>query len=71
MFDFEKPEIGSHARFQERLVIFKKKEIPLQIHYIWWVTHNCVAHPLIGLLPWFEWTFDFHDYTSRKINAEV
>lgn len=71
MFGFDRPEDGSFLREQERVKQFKKKEISLRIHYTWWVIHNCVAHPLIGLLPWFEWTFDFHDYTSRKINGEV
>lgn len=35
---------------------------------VWWLVHNCVAHPLIGILP-FSMFFRFHDWTSRKINA--
>lgn len=37
-------------------------------HRLWWLIHNCVAHPLIGILPYKPF-FDFHDYTSAKINA--
>jgi hypothetical protein len=32
----------------------------------WWLVHNLIAHPLIGLLP-FTSTFKFHDWTSRKL----
>lgn len=38
------------------------------IHHFWWFVHNVICHPLIGLCP-IKPFFDFHDYTSRKINA--
>lgn len=38
-------------------------------HYGWWVLHNCVAHPLMGFLP-FKIFFDFHDWTSEKLDGE-
>lgn len=39
-------------------------------HVFWWLVHNCVAHPMIGVAP-VKACFDFHDWTSRKINARV
>src|SRR5690348_2106646 len=30
-------------------------------HHFWWFVHNCIAHPMIGLLP-IKKTFSFHDY---------
>lgn len=44
------------------------KELPRVKHYIWWLIHNCVAHPAIGLVP-VKVAFDFHDWTSRKLNG--
>jgi hypothetical protein len=69
MFGFDKPEDGSQQRFKARVKEFKKKQIPVLLHHYWWLVHNCIAHPLIGIAPCKN-TFDFHDYTSRKINAE-
>ncbi len=53
---FVKAEDGSKKRFD---TIFKN-------HYGWWIIHNLIAHPLIGLFP-NKQCFDFHDYTSRKM----
>lgn len=69
MFGFDKSEDGSKDRFHARIDQFKQKQIPAAIHHMWWVIHNCVAHPMIGFFP-VKASFDFHDYTSRKINAE-
>ena len=38
-------------------------------HHFWWLTHNILAHTLIGLIP-IKWFFDFHDWTSKKLNAQ-
>lgn len=38
-------------------------------HYFWWFVHNCIAHPMIGVIP-IKTTFRFHDYTSDKINLK-
>lgn len=67
MFDFDKPEDGSQQRFDERLAnnMHPAKRIK---HLGWWVVHNCVAHMCIGLMP-MRWAFDFHDWTSRRLNA--
>lgn len=39
------------------------------VHGFWWFVHNCVAHPMIGLCP-IKSFFEFHDYTSNKINLK-
>jgi hypothetical protein len=70
MFRFEKPEDGSAERFDKRIEVFKQKKKPVAVHHFWWFVHNCVAHPLIGVLPFAKWTFRFHDWTSHRINAE-
>jgi len=62
-------EAGAEDRFEKRKEVFKQKEEPLYKHYIWWLIHNCVAHPLIGIFPC-KSTFDFHDWTSIKINGK-
>jgi hypothetical protein len=37
-------------------------------HHFWWMIHNLVAHPAIGLFPT-RAAFGFHDWTSRKMNG--
>jgi hypothetical protein len=69
MFGFNKPEDGSAIRFVERVDKFKELKRSTVIHHVWWVIHNAVAHPLIAFAPT-KATFAFHDWTSRKINAE-
>jgi len=90
MFDFEKPEDGSEARYHARLKAWQEGRefretptatmgvmedvgapkpegvgpLPTLRYRAWWVLHNVVAHPLIGILPCHE-TFEFHDWTSR------
>lgn len=62
-------ETGSADRFGERLRTYDAKKMPRVSHHFWWFVHNCVAHPLIGVAP-VKPFFDFHDYTSKKINAQ-
>lgn len=66
----------SEERFHQRISRFATPDLPLWMHHFWWVVHNCVAHPVIGVVPLVSErakpaAFKFHDYTSRKINAEV
>lgn len=76
MFGFDLPvvkdspfaEDGSQLRFHERKAIFVEKEMPPAKHDFWWIIHNCVAHPLIGVFPT-KVMFDLHDWTSRRIMA--
>jgi len=73
MFGFdeeEAEELGSAGRFEKRIDKFEEKGkwFPRLQHYFWWVIHNAVSHPLLIIpIPMF---FAFHDWTSRKINAE-
>lgn len=73
MFGFlyrEMEMTGSGDRFPKRIEKFKKaeKRFPILQHYFWWFTHNCITHPLIGLIP-IKPFFNFHDWTSVKLNA--
>ncbi len=71
MFDFNKPENGSEERFEQRQTVWHEQtqHFPKIKHLGWWLVHNCVAHPLIGLCP-LHFAFEFHDWTSRKLNNE-
>jgi hypothetical protein len=62
-------EAGAEKRFKKRVNTFKKEDKPVYKHHFWWFVHNCVAHPLIGMLP-NKTTFDFHDWSSKKINGK-
>jgi len=60
---FNEPEDGSRERYRER-----RASIPWAQHTAWWVVHNVIAHPLIGVLPVGP-AFAFHDWTSRKMHG--
>lgn len=62
-------ETGAEQRFEARVEGFKQDEKPIYKHHFWWFVHNCIAHPMIGVLP-NKKTFDFHDWTSKKINGK-
>ncbi len=62
---FSQTEEGSQDRFDKR-----KREVPWLKHTFWWLVHNCVAHPLIGVLP-FTPLFKFHDWTSVKMHGRT
>lgn len=73
-YDFSKGKRGavlspSQIRFHKRIERFRQRGIPVVYHHFWWLTHNAVAHPLIAILP-IKPLFDFHDYTSGKINGK-
>lgn len=59
----------SSERFKSRIENYRQRDLPAWMHHAWWVLHNCVAHPMIGICP-VEVAFRFHDYTSRKINLQ-
>lgn len=59
----------AQGRFWWRIETWEAKKGSAAEHHFWWFVHNCVAHPLIGVLP-VKSTFDFHDYTSDKINCK-
>jgi len=62
-------ETGAGERFEARVEGFKQESKPVFKHHVWWFIHNCIAHPMIGLAPCKK-TFDFHDWTSKKINGK-
>lgn len=63
-YGFMQPEDGSENRYDARC-----DRQPAARHAFWWWLHNCVAHPLIGLVPW-RFAFEFHDWTSRKLHGK-
>jgi hypothetical protein len=69
VFGFDKDEDGSETRHEERKATFEKvyERFPQARYYFWWVIHNCISHPLIGVLP-VRRAFSFHDFTSRKMH---
>ncbi len=73
MFGFESEEaeeLGAAGRYEKRIEKFvaKKRKFPRLQHFSWWIIHNCVAHPFL-LIPC-KWSFQFHDWSSKKLNAE-
>jgi hypothetical protein len=68
MFDF-RDETGSGDRFHSRSAAAKDEGFVIE-HRGWWLVHNLVAHPLIGILP-VRWAFQFHDWTSRQMAGET
>jgi hypothetical protein len=84
MFGFDRPEDGSEERFHDRVRNWENgvptaipvsapkespsRRLPLAQHYAWWLVHNLIAHPMIGVAP-VKVSFRFHDWTSRKLNG--
>lgn len=62
-FGFTEPEDGVEARYEKH-----KAKVPWVRNKAWWILHNSVAHPLIGVLP-VRWAFRFHDWTSRRMHG--
>ncbi len=69
MLDEVDNEDGAEDRFYARAEQHVQRYGDRRRYYLWWVIHNCLAHPLIGILP-FRPFFEFHDYTSRRINVK-
>lgn len=62
-------EKGSAGRYELRKRLFLRdgKLHPKLRHYGWWFLHNCIAHPMLGVVPCTQ-TFQLHDWTSKKLN---
>ncbi len=60
---FTEPEDGAGERYRTR-----RSERPWIQHTFWWIVHNVVAHPMIGLFP-LRICFAFHDWTSRRMHG--
>lgn len=65
--DRDNHENGSEERYHERLRKHQDSYGDRQRHLFWWLVHNCLAHPMIGVFP-VGFAFRFHDWTSGKIN---
>lgn len=59
----------SEARYHRRRAAWCKRHsvLPLVRHHVWWLLHNLVTHPLLGLVPWSGFIL-FHDWTSQHLN---
>ena len=75
-FGFDKPEDGSERRFifsQAKQGIkppwMKQTTAPWLRHRFWWLVHNAVSHLAIAFVPTRK-TFQFHDWTSRKMHGK-
>lgn len=42
--------------------------MPLFRHHLWWLLHNCISHPLLGVFPTKGMVW-FHDWTSQHLNC--
>lgn len=62
---FDDEEIGSS---QERYNNRKKNFASKLEHHVWWLLHNCVAHPILGIFPNTFKSVDFHSLTSDWLN---
>jgi hypothetical protein len=62
-------EYGSQERYEARKKVHMDAYGDKKRHYFWWLVHNAMSHPLIGFFPTRR-MFDFHDWTSAKINAK-
>lgn len=60
--------VTSSVTSNSKEIDINPRKFPKVQHHFWWLLHNLVAHPAIGLVP-IKSTFDFHDWTSRKLNG--
>ncbi len=67
MFNFEEDEDGSEERYKERPVLWEEAKHGAIYHYCWWLIHNLISHPLIGLFP-VKPFFRLHDWTSHHMH---
>lgn len=64
--------MGAASRYKRRQRIWQQKHrvFPWVRHQGWWVLHNCVSHPLLGVRP-SKRTVWFHDWTSQHLNCRT
>lgn len=68
--DVQRPNSTTESRYVSRAYnIWDKKNLGTIRHYFWWIVHNSVVHPLLGLVPCVV-TFKLHDWASRKLNGK-
>lgn len=59
-----------NLRYSDRIPFFREKfgKLGYVIHHVWWVFHNCIVHPLAGLIP-IGPVLRLHDLSSNHLNA--
>lgn len=60
----------SLGRFRQRVDNWMAVDHGYVTHHFWWLLHNCVSHPVLGLVPC-QKTVDFHDWSSDKLNQHA
>ena len=60
---------GAEARHRKRAAKWRARTriLPGLPHHAWWLLHNVVAHPAIGVWPT-RATVWIHDWTSQRLN---
>lgn len=61
---------GAAQRYRRRLQVWKRRrpELAEVRHHGWWLVHNCIAHPILGLRA-SEAAIWFHDWSSKHLNC--
>ena len=61
---------GSGFRYTRRQMLWREEHrvLPRVRHHGWWLVHNCVSHPLLGIRA-SERVIWFHDWTSMHLNC--
>lgn len=77
MFDFKKEALrnaeGAYERYRARIPWFTydgRKPYGVVCHHLFWMLHNCVAHPLMGIFHKRRDLRAFHELTSHWLNCE-
>ncbi len=55
-------------RFRKMHWAHSGKRLAQTRHHAWWVLHNVISHPLLGVLPTSSAIW-FHDWTSKHLNG--
>jgi hypothetical protein len=60
---------GAAFRHRKRIAKWEKatRVLPRLRHDAWWVLHNVVSHPVLGVWPSATSVW-FHDWTSQRLN---
>ncbi len=69
--DLDWPDSGSEQRYTNRIPLFTAdgEPHPRLRHYTHWFVHNCIVHPLLGVIP-NERTAELHQLSSNWLNRK-
>lgn len=70
-YDRIKQQVNAHNYYKLLKHVYPdyKGTAPKIRHHIFWVLHNCAAHPLLGVFP-NKYLVDIHHLTSEWLNNE-